>query len=463
MKRKITFFLLFVFCTVFANAQTNVALKTPKTATASSGTASAAVDGDLGTRWTAATSTTEYIKVDLGADRDISAVKITWETAKAASFKVTFITDAGVTVTSQTQNGTNPLELVNGTVNNFAVTARARYVQIDCQTPSTPYPYSIYEIEVTDNSPNPISSASSAVGGNTAANAIDGNSSTRWESASSTNINDPQFLIVNLGVRYDISEIKILWENAKAADFNIDFSNDGTTWTTGQSFTGNTNLLIDYTFTSKNAQYVRINCLAKTAALSQYGYSIYSLEVYQTPTVLPVSLLDFQTKMQTNGRVSLNWSTASELNNNYFLIERSADGKNFTQIGQVASKGSNSRLDYSFTDATPFKGLNYYKLTQVDFDGGNKTLGIKSQNVSISTANSILYPNPLQGNKLYLSLANQADGSVSVSINNLLGKTIYQGKVNVVSGTATVPLSVKPVSGVYLVNVEGQNFRLIVE
>lgn len=468
MKQKITLFLLFACSVIFAHAQTNVALKPQKTATASSGDANFAIDADMGSQWKAATTnSTEFIKIDLGVDRNISNVAITWEAAKAATFTVTFITDAGVTLTSKTINGTNPEELVDGTVNSFPVSATARYVQIDCETPSTGYAYSIYNIEITDDAPNPVATASSEIGANMAANlAIDGNSTgTRWESEHNVAIDNNQWLTVDLGATYDISEVKILWEAAKAADFDIGFSENNTDWTTVKSVTGNSSLETNYLFTSKSARYVRINCLKKTEEFSPYGYSIFSLEVYNVLGTLPVSLISFDTKLQTNGQVALNWSTASESNNDHFIVEKSTDGIAFITIAQVASKNSdsNARLNYNQIDVAPSNGINYYRLTQVNLNGTSKVLGVKSQQVNIKTANSILYPNPLQDNKFNLNLANQQDGQVAVGITNLSGKSVYQGNVNVASGTATVNIATQLVSGLYLVNIEGQTFRLIVE
>ncbi len=64
------------------------------------------------------------------------------------------------------------------------------------------------------------------------------------------------------------------------------------------------------------------------------------------------------------------WNTASERNNSHFSIERSADGRNFTEIGKINGAGeSSSSKTYTFNDPKPLKGINYYRLKQVDFDG----------------------------------------------------------------------------------------------
>ena len=85
--------------------------------------------------------------------------------------------------------------------------------------------------------------------------------------------------------------------------------------------------------------------------------------------VLPVALLNFTAK-KLHDKIQLHWQTASEQNSHYFNIEKSADGIQFTTIGNVAAAGNSQQLqNYSFPDNAPFNGNNYYRLKQVDIDG----------------------------------------------------------------------------------------------
>lgn len=90
----------------------------------------------------------------------------------------------------------------------------------------------------------------------------------------------------------------------------------------------------------------------------------------RTPTPLPVTLVDF-TAQPAGQAVALRWTTASELRNDYFAIERSLDGTSFQAIGQVRGRGTNGfGAQYSFLDAGfPAQGAGYYRLRQVDVDG----------------------------------------------------------------------------------------------
>lgn len=86
-------------------------------------------------------------------------------------------------------------------------------------------------------------------------------------------------------------------------------------------------------------------------------------------TLLPVTLTSFQGE-QDGHQVSLRWTTETELNNDFFSVERSRDGIDFTALGQVKGTG-NSQVEqqYHFLDLSPIPGDNYYRLRQVDFDG----------------------------------------------------------------------------------------------
>ncbi len=103
--------------------------------------------------------------------------------------------------------------------------------------------------------------------------AVDGNTSTRWSSAFS----DPQWMYVDLGATYNVSRVKINWETAYGKDYLVQVSSDATSWTTLKTVTGNTSTTTDYTGLSGTGRYVRIY---GTARATQWGYSIWELEVY---------------------------------------------------------------------------------------------------------------------------------------------------------------------------------------
>jgi hypothetical protein len=99
------------------------------------------------------------------------------------------------------------------------------------------------------------------------------------------------------------------------------------------------------------------------------GFSDFALGGDSNENPLPVELLYF-TATVNNNEVGLSWATASEINNNFFTLERSADMLSVEIIGQVQGAGnSNQTLAYQFTDLHPLPGTSYYRLKQTDFDG----------------------------------------------------------------------------------------------
>ncbi|MDA0974290.1 MAG: hypothetical protein O2867_11210, partial [Bacteroidetes bacterium] len=108
---------------------------------------------------------------------------------------------------------------------------------------------------------------------------------------------------------------------------------------------------------------------------------------------LPVELLNF-TVRDNNGDALLTWATASELNNDRFLVMRTLDGIEYETIGTVNGAGnSSSILQYSFRDRNPLLGLSYYQLKQIDYDGTESL----SAPVSFMNRNGdefVLSPNP---------------------------------------------------------------------
>jgi len=112
---------------------------------------------------------------------------------------------------------------------------------------------------------------------------------------------------------------------------------------------------------------------------------------------LPVSLAGEFTAKAVGNTVLLSWATATETNNKGFEISRSKDGQNWETpvfISSLAVNGNSAQLlNYSSTDNSPYAGINYYKLTQVDLDGKSVMVGIKSVNITGGQAVSV-YPNP---------------------------------------------------------------------
>jgi hypothetical protein len=142
-------------------------------------------------------------------------------------------------------------------------------------------------------------------------------------------------------------------------------------------------------------------------------------------TPLPIELIDFTGECNSS-KVKLNWSTISEINNDYYTIERSIDGINWKIISTIEGAGnSNANMHYSYIDIDPLFKSSYYRLQQTDFDGRSKyspIINVKKCKEDFTELS--IYPNP--ANKfLNISIPFPADKIVSISIYNLLGKIVY--------------------------------------
>ncbi|MCZ2392662.1 MAG: cadherin-like domain-containing protein, partial [Chitinophagales bacterium] len=117
--------------------------------------------------------------------------------------------------------------------------------------------------------------------------------------------------------------------------------------------------------------------------------------VIATDAALPVELLYFDASSQ-GCSIILNWATASELNNDYFEVQRSQDAINWETIARVIGHGTtNDRNDYSQVDASSLSGTVYYRLRQVDYDGTSELHKVVAvQAPSCGSRKVIVYPNP---------------------------------------------------------------------
>ncbi len=256
----------------------NIAQGKPTTASSveNSGTpAAAATDGNTGTRWSSQFSDPQWLRVDLGQAYNISQVTLNWEAAYARAFQIQTSND-GTTWTTiySTATGT-------GGVQNLAVTGTGRFIRMYGTQRATPYGYSLWEFSVSGTAAtgsgtllsqgHPATASSVENTSFPAANAVDGNTGTRW----SSQFSDPQWLRVDLGATHTISQVTLNWEAAYARAFQIQTSNDGTTWTTIYSTATGTGG-VQTISVSGTGRYVR---MYGTQRATQYGYSLWEFQV----------------------------------------------------------------------------------------------------------------------------------------------------------------------------------------
>jgi len=245
-----------------------------------------AVDGNTATRWSSEFSDAQWIYVDLTDTYAVDEVILRWETAFGADYQVQVSDDASTWRTIRTVTGGD------GDVDDLTgLSGTGRYVRILGTRRGTEWGYSLWSLEVYGSlvrsasandlaAHRPAVASSVAFGAATfnASNAVDGDPSTRWSSAFS----DPQWISVDLGQPFVLDRVRLSWETAFAADFQIQISDDATHWMTVQSVTNNTGGINDLSITG-TGRYVRIY---GTRRATEWGYSLWSFEVYGDPATV---------------------------------------------------------------------------------------------------------------------------------------------------------------------------------
>ena len=166
-------------------------------------------------------------------------------------------------------------------------------------------------------------------------------------------------------------------------------------------------------------------------------------------TVTPVTLAGFNLA-NDGSSVMLYWATASELNNDYFNVERSRDGYNFEPIGQVKGNGtSNVTHTYSFTDANPIVGTGYYRLAQYDYDGTveySQTLSTTNEDKTVVT----VAPNPFT-HQTSILISGARNETAYIKVLDLTGKILYTGNSSTNEG---IILGSDFSNGLYILQVQ---------
>ena len=172
---------------------------------------------------------------------------------------------------------------------------------------------------------------------------------------------------------------------------------------------------------------------------------------------LPIELLDFNAQLE-NDIVQLKWETTTEINNDYFTIERSADGFDFETITQVKGAGnSSSNSNYSTIDPSPLTGISYYRLKQTDFNGDYTYSSIVSVTYNQDDYSFSIYPNPNKGDLINLSI-NGYEQNLKAVITNISGQTLYSEVLN--SNQKTIKPSEKLSKGIYFISIIGDGVKL---
>ena len=155
------------------------------------------------------------------------------------------------------------------------------------------------------------------------------------------------------------------------------------------------------------------------------------IKIYYEGIALPIELLDFDAKLN-EGCIDVSWETASEINNDYFKVERSRDAVNFEEVAIVNGAGNSSiRMVYAISDCDPYEGVSYYRLKQTDFDGTfthSGAIWINNTATIYDAMDVSVFPNPSDGQSIRIDYKNSATkgGRLIFEMHQFNGQMVYQ-------------------------------------
>ncbi|HSY76339.1 MAG TPA: T9SS type A sorting domain-containing protein, partial [Bacteroidia bacterium] len=169
---------------------------------------------------------------------------------------------------------------------------------------------------------------------------------------------------------------------------------------------------------------------------------------------LPIQLTSF-TADCNNYQALLQWTTATELNNDHFTIERTQDGVNYEPVTEIKGAGtSTTPRSYSYTDESPLTGTSYYRISQTDMDGKITHLStivyVPCQDEN--DINSFVYNNTIKA-----EINSVESGPYAIALYNMLGQEVFTKNVNASVGLNNYTLNPGASSGVYILHITGKN------
>ena len=177
---------------------------------------------------------------------------------------------------------------------------------------------------------------------------------------------------------------------------------------------------------------------------------------------LPIELVNFEaTVNEEDYSVQLDWQTATEIDNDFFTIEKSKDAQDWIAIKRIEGAGNSSeRLSYSVVDPSPYSGTSYYRLKQTDYDGQFTYSNIRAVNMTALVMDAIkIYPNP---GRDFITLEGDLVALADFRIYNLVGKDV-SSLVRILdksSNSLKVDISRLP-EGVYSIKTQHQVMKFI--
>ncbi|MEP6675980.1 MAG: T9SS type A sorting domain-containing protein [Ferruginibacter sp.] len=203
--------------------------------------------------------------------------------------------------------------------------------------------------------------------------------------------------------------------------------------------------------------------LTVTDNLGATGKDTITITDNTVPTTIPIKISDFNLR-ENNGINLLQWKTVNEVNSDYFSIERSSNGRSFTSIGRVNASGySSTEITYNFTDQTPLKDINYYRLLMVDKDGHSEYSKILSTSSKNSAALDIINSNlSYSGGNLKIVVNSSQSKTANLALVDANGRILLNTPVTLQKGVNSIEKSTGTLSkGIYYIKLFTEDDRVV--
>ncbi|MBK9464662.1 MAG: T9SS type A sorting domain-containing protein [Chitinophagaceae bacterium] len=193
------------------------------------------------------------------------------------------------------------------------------------------------------------------------------------------------------------------------------------------------------------------------------GFTTFSpFGISNDPTVLPVKFGNVKAYQQGNG-IKVDWSNLTESGVVNYTIERSANGQLFTPLGTVNPTANNSnRADYSYFDAAPLTGINFYRIQSLEVDGKKLFSTIVRVSTKAGQTDITIYPNPVSGNRVSFQATALPKGQYMVRVTNAAGQQVMSKSLLHTGGSVTevleLPATIK--TGMYNILLSGADIKL---
>ncbi|MFO0332587.1 MAG: hypothetical protein ACK514_14685, partial [Bacteroidota bacterium] len=267
------------------------------------------------------------------------------------------------------------------------------------------------------------------------------------------NVSAKEYWTLNQTVGSGNATVTLYWEDSQFSQINDCGTTDlriarfnGTAWQNNNNAVSTTGAC--------SLSSALAGTVSTTAVVTQFGPLTFG-SLSNSVNPLPIVLKTFNASLGGSTSVWLNWVTSSELNNDYFEVQRSLDGESFEKIAIVKGKGTTTlENNYQLNDKRPTRGVNYYRLKQVDFDGKYTYSYVVSVEVDFDAQVFIteIFPNPADSENINARVeSSNQDEPVRLRIFDQLGKLMFSTTVEKPQGQRfEIKLNNKLAAGLYI-------------